>query len=243
MARFGPGGDLDGGFASAGKFLAVLGISGSGVAALGQQSSGRILLAGRAVNLAGDAVVAVTGLTPGGLTDLGYGAGGARLVKVGNGPFGAEVNDAAVLPDDRIVVAGSSVGVPALVRLDAAGAPDAGFGTAGIAFPSIPGASGINELQPLADGRLLIAGGGVGPGGDDTLYLARLLANGSLDTTFGSGGVAWRRGIPGRGVGVRGLAALPDGRAVTSAESDGFLTLDAWLGEGPGRRRPVRPAG
>ena len=46
VARFGPGGDLDGGFASGGKFLAVLGISGSGVSALGQQSSGRILLAG-----------------------------------------------------------------------------------------------------------------------------------------------------------------------------------------------------
>ena len=45
--------------------------------------------------------------------------------------------------------------------------------------------------------------------------------------------MAWRRGIPGRGVGVRGLAALPDGRAVTSAESGGFLALDAWLGEGP----------
>jgi uncharacterized delta-60 repeat protein len=102
----------------------------------------------------------------------------------------------AVADDDRIIVGGSrwafaAEGKPnqAVVwRLLANGAPDLSFGEDGIgvipASPGSPVLPAIWSVLPLHDGRVLAAGnlGGFG--------VARLRADGSLDTSFGVGGVA-----------------------------------------------------
>jgi len=102
----------------------------------------------------------------------------------------------AIADDDRILIAGTrwafatrDMPNQAVVwRLLANGAPDPSFGDHGIAV--IATATGTNALPaiwsllPLHDGRVLAAGniGGFG--------VARLLADGRIDASFGAGGIA-----------------------------------------------------
>lgn len=83
----------------------------------------------------------------------------------------------------------SLVGV---TKLDANGAPVAGFGFGGTTLlrigtdPSV----GVSDMLVLADGRIVLAGETATPGVNDPVkcWVARLTANGMPDATFGTGG-------------------------------------------------------
>ena len=73
---------------------------------------------------------------------------------------------------------------------DRAGAPSAGFGTAGVV--RLLAGTGNNQGQALAlqsDGRILIAGGAVTSGNVSSFAVARLTAAGAPDTTWSPSGV------------------------------------------------------
>ncbi|HWH10143.1 MAG TPA: hypothetical protein VG165_03380 [Solirubrobacteraceae bacterium] len=126
----------------------------------------------------------------------------------------------AVLPDGGVVIGGSgtpgpltSTGFPAAVsyvaQLASDGQLDPSFGRGGIA--SIPGLAGPSRIIRQPDGRLLIAGSG--PGSTSRLPLAviaRLDADGSPDTSFGTGGVETL------GIQAGGVALLPSGDIVAT---------------------------
>jgi uncharacterized delta-60 repeat protein len=95
-----------------------------------------------------------------------------------------------ILEDGRILLAGYTSSLDfGLVRLTAAGAVDTTFGTSGkvtTAFGS--GQEIARSLVVQSDGKILVAGYTDKGGGNFDFAVARYNPNGSLDTTFGSGG-------------------------------------------------------
>jgi uncharacterized delta-60 repeat protein len=152
-------------------------------------------------------------LTPsGGLLDPGFGSGG-----IVNLPHATDyaASAVAVQPDGRIVVVGqitrSSVQQPedaiTVQRLNRDGSLDTTFNKTG----SLTIQTGKSDwptsvvLQP--DGKILVGGGATANNGSGEFLVARLNANGSLDTTFASKGL-WVSTSP-FGV-VKKLAVLTD---------------------------------
>jgi len=108
---------------------------------------------------------------------------------------------------------------PVVVRFGADGNVDPRWGVQGkvqggpVGTPIRP-----NDLLPLADGSVLVAGQSPGAGGPKPVVY-HLMADGRIDATFGNGGV-WQR--PGTESGVAsGLATAPDGTIAVSVALHG----------------------
>jgi uncharacterized delta-60 repeat protein len=101
-----------------------------------------------------------------------------------------EIHSVLVQLDGKIVVAGHTNTVCALVRYNPDGSEDDTFGQNGVVllnFGIVEQATYSLLLQP--DGKLISAGGGSSLSDtDSTFELARLDTNGQLDPTFGVGG-------------------------------------------------------
>ena len=108
-------------------------------------------------------------------------------------------DDAALLPDGRILAGGLSVdttpgafsGGVTLAQLTTSGVLDSSFGTGGISSAT-PFAQSYNQLNRVAlqtDGKIVGAGGVSGVNDPPDVLLARFLPDGSLDSSFGTGGV------------------------------------------------------
>jgi len=135
-----------------------------------------------------------------GALDPAFGSGGEALLSLGTSITAPLTM--SLQPDGKIlviaaVVNGSGPGQTNLVRLDAAGRLDPTFGSGGrvvVSFPAPPSFSASPNLvlvQP--DGKILLAGAATPPRHNTSppqTVLARTLANGALDTSFGSGGFA-----------------------------------------------------
>lgn len=145
--------------------------------------------------------------------DVTFGDGGRVTTDIGDA-F-STVSGIAIQPDGKIIGSGSSDGDFALVRYDASGGLDPGFGTGG--FVSVDLCAGSRDsssrmlLQP--DGKI-VQGGYTNCLGDYDFVAVRYDTTGDPDPTFGSGGVAVID-IPGRVFSVaHSLALQPDGKIV-----------------------------
>jgi uncharacterized delta-60 repeat protein len=139
-----------------------------------------------------------------GTLDTSFGTGGQALDPVAG--LSVVAHGAFLQPDGKIVVAGGLQpvqGGPAnpaavLARFNANGTLDTSFGQGGTVvtrFPGHPGTDGVNAVLVQPDGKIL-AGGGVQPCVNprnsqcaSLTVLARYKPDGTLDATFGSGGV------------------------------------------------------
>lgn len=137
--------------------------------------------------------VTVRGLP--GSVDTSFAGAGAPVTAVGGGEDAARA--AAVQADGKLVMAGSAsdnAGTHiAVLRLQRDGAPDTTFGSGGQVITPL-GASRDDAAAAVAvqpDGKILVAGTTTqtGAAGRDFVVL-RYLANGTLDTSFGTQGVA-----------------------------------------------------
>jgi uncharacterized delta-60 repeat protein len=170
-------GQLDPAFGNHG--VVVTPNSGAQVAAL--QTDGKILVGGSAPNNQGFFEPAVLRYTTNGTLDSTFGTGGIVVMTENNG---APVFGIAVQSDGKIVFAAPAKLNLDVFRLNTNGSLDTTFGTNGVvsfrplsfSFGQTPG--GL-VVQP--DGKILLAAG---------ITAARLLADGELDSTFGTGGLA-----------------------------------------------------
>ncbi len=178
-----PGGTPDPSFDGDGKRAYDAGDKEAPAAmALGQD--GRILLAG--TNFHDDRGL-VFAVEHDGAPDTAFGTDGARFTSVS---LEATFQDLAVRPSGEVLAVGyEEVGAavsPFVEAFGTDGVPDPGFGTGGLLSVDL-GANAIAEattLQP--DGKLLVAGRLLAK---PEAFVLRLLPDGSLDPTFGSGGV------------------------------------------------------
>ncbi|HVX59780.1 MAG TPA: Ig-like domain-containing protein [Pirellulales bacterium] len=128
--------------------------------------------------------------------DSTFGSGGFANVPLA-APSSADFPDVKVQPNGKIVgvaspAAGTS-GTWAVTRTLANGALDTSFGPAqtGTVVTTFPGSTSgsANGIAFQPDGKLLVAGIVHGSNPYDTWGVARYNVDGSLDTTFGSGGL------------------------------------------------------
>jgi len=163
LARFTATGELDGGFGTAGELvLPIVGTTFSQVTSLALQSAGRIIAAGSAIST--NPAFAMVRLNPDGSLDETFGNQGIQQANFfpGSSDLGMAV---AVLPDDKIIVAGST-GRPAfgrqiaLARYTVDGSLDSSFGQGGLVTTQFPlsVADFANALALVGDGRIILAG-------------------------------------------------------------------------------------
>lgn len=153
--------------------------------------------------------------------DLSFGTGGRVITTF---PGGTQSASAVVIqPDGKIVAIGTATGF-ALARYDVTGTLDVTFGTGGLVTTDI-GPSGeafAAALQP--DGKI-VAAGRVAPAGYCCQFaLARYDSNGSLDTSFGTGGLVITN-IGGLN-GASALAIQSDNKIVAAGSTGAALSED-----------------
>ena len=125
-----------------------------------------------------------------GVLDRNFGAGG----RASSAP-GSDLTAIALQRDGKIVVAGST-DVPALeqthflvARFTSRGRLDRAFGSGGSTITTLGSASGAKDVAIQRDGRIVVAGSVHARGAVSAqLGVVRLLANGRIDTTFGTNG-------------------------------------------------------
>ena len=124
--------------------------------------------------------------------DLTFGTGGHVFTDFsGNSDYGFAV---ALQPDGRMIVTGQSGVYPvfhaALARYDTNGQLDPTFGTGGKVTAALDaGGDGLSAIAFQPDGKIVAAGSVIHDNWQLSFLLARFYANGTLDNTFGNGGV------------------------------------------------------
>jgi uncharacterized delta-60 repeat protein len=189
--------------------------------AVALQPDGKIVAAGTGTDPGGTTPrVLVARFNPQGTLDTSYGLGtGASRPNAYAGVGGG----VAVQPDGKIVAAGTIL-FPSETHflvarfLSPQGTPDNTFGRAqnGVAVANLGGktenASAV-ALQP--DGKIVVAGNGLDPGGVDRFLVERFNFDGTLDISYGLGTGASRPQFPGQQVG-RAVAVQPDGKILVA---------------------------
>ncbi|WP_281426264.1 hypothetical protein [Miltoncostaea oceani] len=177
--------------------------------ALALAPDGRIVILGFDSGLT--ASILVARLTADGALDPSFGAGsGVRTITAAGGI----PSDVAVQADGRIVLTGSARPVSEqdilVMRLNADGSTDAGFGAGGTVFIEVLRQDIGNRIAIAPDGRIVIAGASSGASGN--IVVVRLDAAGNLDASFDGDG-RFVSTLP-ENDSARALVVQPDGRIV-----------------------------
>ncbi len=151
--------------------------------------------------------------TAAGQPDPSFGSGGQA-----GGPAGF-ARAVALVPGGDIVVAGGGPGM-FVERLTAGGARDASFGSGGVTTAGPLGGSAIGYAAAIqTDGKIVVAGS-VNPT-NTSIAVARFNTNGTLDSSFGSGGVEVLNLDPYGYELAQGVAIQPDGKIVLAGTEQG----------------------
>ena len=224
LARYNSDGSPDPSFGTGGKVTAPAGADYAQAIAL--QPDGKLLVGGsRGLS------PFIARVEPGGLLDQSFGTGGVVM------PFSGEqgeVTGLAVLSDGRIVAGGSRLSCCGthddfqVIRLNASGSTDTSFGPAsnGRALADFQSGSFDNAfgLAMQADGRIVLAGSTQVGSQPYDFAVARFTAGGTLDPSFGTGGVV----TTDRGAGEQGRAVgiTPGGQIIVAGQSTGDSASD-----------------
>jgi len=172
------------------------------------------------------AALATTAQALPGDLDPTFGRGGKLLLRVSR--HGNAANALVVQQDGKIVAAGEAAREDGdrpgrleavVVRLLPDGTPDASFGVAGkvVIRPRRPEARAVGvALQP--DGRIVVAGTTHAVRGRSRFWVGRLMADGTLDRSFGGNGVV-TTGFEGGHAQAAALLVTRDGKIVVAGGS------------------------
>ena len=217
---------LDPSFGTDGKVMTQLGSKGLATTVV-IQPDGKIIAAGHGPG--GDAVLARYN-TDGSL-DATFGDAGVSTLSLG---FELFVHDLALQADGQIVIAGFSWDLFDFVttRFTAQGQLDTEFGVGGVVQTDFSDNDAAKALAIQPDGKILV-GGDTGNGS----ALVRYHSDGSLDTTFGNGGVVVDGFGSGSRRGGKDIAIQDDGKIVVGGGGDlrrynADGSLDASFGTG-----------
>lgn len=199
VARYLANGEIDGSFGSGGvtEIPWTTTNESQGPAGVAIDGQGRIVVGGDAVKGVRGFDIAAARLLPGGTLDPSFGEGGVVTIDVPGDGF--DVGESVAVDSlGRVLVAGRAIktGGPTpqssmtVVRWTEAGVPDPTFGEKGIAKVNVAGLpqAGASTLALDGSGRLVV-GGSAGDEKGSSPIVARLLDDGSLDPSFGGGGI------------------------------------------------------
>lgn len=191
--RFNPDGTVDRSFGSGGRAGAPA-LGASGIAnAVATGPDHKIVLAG-SVNTA-NGRIALARFNPNGSPDPSFGSGGTEILDLGL-PYAA-AEGVAVGGDGKIVLVGHEQGSPnyafyngLVIRLNPNGSLDPSFAGSGVLsyHKSGGGYDSLNAVALQNDGKIVVGGSDL-ENNPYALFL-RVNSDGTLDPSFGSGGVA-----------------------------------------------------
>jgi len=228
-ARFMSDGSLDATFDGVGYVVTPFALSGAGGSlydqcnAVAVQADGSVVSAGY-TSEAGPPHVGVTRHTASGQLDTSFGTGGRLDINAGATSNGSsEARAVLIQPDGKILIAGYATGQFndefLVMRLDTDGSLDDGFGSLGVARTGVGTGEDIaNAMVLQPDGRIVLAGSAVAADGRRDFALVRYLADGSLDASFGTGGIVTTPVGPGDDI-ARSLVRMPWGRLVAGGSA------------------------
>jgi uncharacterized delta-60 repeat protein len=232
VVRYVPDGTLDPTFGSGGITSTDLTDGGADIAnAVALQSDGRIVVSGLAISFgrrSSSLAAGVARYLPDGSLDSSFGRGGIVTVSLKGASLFA--NDVAIQPDGKIVVLGTRsvcdedfncTDAFAFLRFTSSGALDRSFGQRGIVITDVGSSSFATELALQSDGKLVAVGGS-----DGGFVLTRHNTNGSLDLTFGQGGIVTTQFPDGESF-AGGVVIQPDGRIIAAGSAGGFAGVMA----------------
>lgn len=208
-------GQPDNSFGTGGTSFTPIGTSEATVNNMALQADGKIILVGAATGSA-NSDLALVRYRSDGFLDPNFGTGGKVLagISANADEFGYDI---AVQPDGKILALATVYtdnGMNsqwALFRFTTNGDPDSAFGTGGKVVTSEASTAFAEALALQPDGLIVLAG--YGPGSGTTFYeftLARYLANGAPDISFGVNGFV-QTGFGTLYASVYDLALQPDG--------------------------------
>jgi uncharacterized delta-60 repeat protein len=220
LVRYNTNGTLDSTFGTGGEV-----VNASPITINSLPSGVVITSSGQIVTLAAnEGQFVLTRYNANGSLDTTFGQGGYVITTVP----GDDAEDGSLLqqPNGELIVTaesgspGGNGGIWNLYRFNANGTPDTSFGNQGVVSTAASGGPEAAVLYPDAgtpnDGQIVV----VGQASNGTVELARYNPDGSLDTTFGTGGLMQTPiGIGG----VLGASLDANGRIVISG-SDGSAT-------------------
>jgi uncharacterized delta-60 repeat protein len=206
------------------------------------QPDGKIVVGGHTSTSGKDWHYAVLRYNTDGSLDPTFGAGGEVLDNF-PGFTDEDVRGLALQPDGKIVAVGRVVDPSfahtyiALARYNADGSLDTSFNGTGRTTLSLTNTNDSAEAVALqTNGRIVVAGTHED---DDPFVTARFNADGTLDTTFGTGGWVTTRLSTDGGDNAHAVAIQPDGKIVTAGTageaegSSGNFALARYFGDAP----------
>jgi uncharacterized delta-60 repeat protein len=213
-------GQLDSTFGSGGKVVTnVPGPTNAVATAVTLQSNGKIIVGG---TFGGSGNIGLLRYNANGTLDTGFGNSGIALANIPDGILSSTIG-VGVQSGGKIVAGGTIYTLSGtnvfiglgIVRFNPSGSTDTSFGTVGVAraLPFDASRCGGSAFALQQDEKILLGGGCVkGSGASQTNFsvLERFNANGSLDSTFGTGGAAVLAEPP------AAIALQPDGKIVVA---------------------------
>jgi len=208
-------GSVDTTFGNGGMITVTFGGVEEEALAIALQPDGKAVIGGFA-DLSGIRKFALMRLDLNGMLDTSFGTGGIVNTTFDSSSWDI-IGDLVIQADGKIVAAGGYSAF-ALARYNDDGSLDTGFGTNG----TVRTVAGVSQssaysvaLQP--DGKIIAGGWGdqSGPPYGTRFTLIRYNSDGSLDTSFGSGGIS-RTLVDGYTATIRSIAIQPDGKIVAA---------------------------
>jgi uncharacterized delta-60 repeat protein len=234
LARYNPDGSLDASFGTGGKVTTDFPNQfGSGNAVAGAailQPDGKIVAGGTAHDMFGQFYdFALARYNPDGSLDASFGAAGRVTTDIGDTDSIASL---ALQPDGKIVAAGTAFDEDfTIARYNSDGNLDPGFGSGGLAGATFTGLGGefAADVAIQQNGKIVAVGRAAAFVGSDILFrfaLVRLTADGSLDSSFGSGGKLTTDFGAESEAGASAVLIQPDGRIVAGGDSSQGATSE-----------------
>ncbi len=220
LVRYKPEGSLDGGFGTGGIVTTSIGSMSDVANAVAIQSDGKIVVAGYSTTVS-NTDFAVVRYNTNGTLDGGFGTGG--IVTTSAGSSGESANDVVIQTNGFIVTAGYSFDGGnfdfTLVRYKPDGNLDPTFDGDGIVTTPIGGLDeNANTAAIQSDGKIVVGGWSFNGASGNDFALARYNTNGTLDSSFGTGGkVITPFGT--QGDSASAVAIQPDGKIVLAGFS------------------------
>lgn len=252
LTRFLPDGQPDHSFGTAGSVRLVTG-GKNYASAIALQPDGKILVAGNEsyIQSGGNPPSAqllsrafIARLNPDGSLDAGFGVNGMQSLGLLDAYVSKELYAISVLPDGKIIAAGTIIAAGQqmmLIRLNADGSYDPTFGTSSVGLYSIEAGktASLWDMTVQDDGRILLAGttesAALLPPENMVFALARILADGTPDPTFGTQGRVMTQVSSGTGF-ITDIAhkvmVQPDGKIVLAGAAGSRLALARYLPNG-----------
>ena len=231
ITRYNRDGSLDTTFGAGGKVTTDFPSTLDQANAVAIQSDGKIIIAGsqRVDIFTGDDNFALLRYNPDGSLDPTFGSGGKVTTEFSSGRPDAAL-DLAIQADGKIVAVGSSSNSStaddfALMRFNRDGSLDPTFGSGGKVTTDFAGSpfgfDVANSVAIQSDGKI-IAGGMVQSG---DFGLARYHTDGSLDSTFGTGGKVITE-VSSSGDAISALAIQSNGKIVAAGYALSIVVYD-----------------